>query len=162
MTDEISPYSTTVQRSTMTEKSAEPTHTPLYLGTPKDAVCTRHGEMVRKHTPLITINEHVYTTREGTALYACPECCIDLFAIAGEPNIDPKQALTHLWKQYLRDDWSVVSDHLFVDLGPGGVVPRDGRATVLFDEEPDEADMPEGFRSCGAWFVREDSSESGE
>lgn len=145
----------------MTETNTEPTHTPLYLGIPKNAVCGRHGEMVRQSPPLLVVDGRVHTALEGVALYGCPECCLDLFAIAGESTMDSERALTTLWKQYLADDWATL-EHLFVDLGPGWIVPRDGRATVLFDEKPDETVIPEEFHSRTEWFVRGNASGSAE
>lgn len=101
----------------MTTKNTEPTHTPLFLGLDsEDALCDRHGEMERKHRPLIERNGQIYVAREKVALYVCPECCIDLFALAGESNMDPERALTRLWKQYLTDEWNGVIEHLFMDL----------------------------------------------
>ena len=76
--------------------------------------------MERKHRPLIEKEKRIYAPRDGIALYACPECCIDLFALAGEPNVDPEWALRILWKRYVETDWKLIS-RLFVDLGSSRV-----------------------------------------
>lgn len=121
----------------MTETGTEPTHTPLYLGmVSEDADCARHGEMERKHSPLVERDERIYATRKGVALYMCPECCIDLLALAGEPNMDPEQAMTRLWEQYLRDDWGGNIERLFIDLGAGGIRTRNERTVVLSENGP--------------------------
>lgn len=142
----------------MTETSTEPTHTPLYLGAPKNAVRVRHGAMVRQSLPVLVVVGRVHTALEGVAFYGCPGR-LGLFAIAGESTMDSERALTTLWKQYLADDWATL-EQLFVDLGPGWIVSRDGRATVLFDEKPDETLISEGFRSRIEWFVRGNASGS--
>ena len=53
----------------------------------------------------------------GGTLFACPECCIDLFAVAGEPTIDPERATRRLWEQYIEDDWATL-EALFVGVRP--------------------------------------------
>lgn len=66
---------------------------------------------------MIEVDGQIYAAREKVALYTCPEYCIDLFARAGEPNMDPEWAPTHLWRQYLMDDLDGVIEHLFMYLG---------------------------------------------
>lgn len=139
------------------KKTTESTHTPLYFGVSVDTVCARHGEMERKHTPLIERDERIYVPRDGVALYACPECCLDLFAIAGDPNPDPERTTTLLWKRYVEDDWDVIN-RLFVDLGPGRIETRDGNAAVLLDDT-DQAAIPAYLLDCDDSILRKRSRE---
>ncbi|HET7322827.1 MAG TPA: hypothetical protein VFJ06_00670 [Halococcus sp.] len=97
----------------MADGTGESTHTPLYLGSEAAADCARHGEMVCQYVPVVVVAGRVRAARNGVALYACPECCIDLFAIAGEPNTDPERAIRFFWKRYVEDDWATL-EALFV------------------------------------------------
>jgi hypothetical protein len=120
---------------TMSNETKEPTHTPLYLGMiPEAAVCERHGEMRRWHIPVFVHKEHVYAVLDRAALYQCPECCIDLIALAGDPNMDPDQTRTVLRRQYVETHWDDVIEHLVVDLGPGCIETRDEGIVVLPDD----------------------------
>lgn len=124
----------------MAKETSNPTHTPLFLGlNPGDAVCGRHGGMERNHSPVVEVDERRYAARDGVALYACPECCIDLFALAGEPNVDPNRAATLLWKQYLRDDWAGNIERLFVEIGANRAGTQGRRTVVSSENNPSES-----------------------
>lgn len=140
-------------------ETKKPTHTPLFLGsTSEDAVCDRHGEMERTREPLIEIDGRVHAARNGVTLCRCPECCIDLLALAGEPNAGPERATAFLWERYLQDDWEGTIERFFVDLGPGSVEATNERSVVLLDDA-ETATIPKHLRESEDVVLR-DTSES--
>lgn len=116
----------------MVDESENPAHTPLYLGVnPADAVCERHGEMIRQGPTVVGRDGHVYATREGVFLFACPECCVDLLVTVGEPNAGSDRAIAFVWDRQLERDWDAL-EASFIDLGTGHLETRKG-AIVLAD-----------------------------
>lgn len=124
----------------MPDESENPTQTSLYLGMdPREAVCERHGEMIEQGLSVVGRTGHVYATRGGVSLFACPECCIDLLVTVGEPNADVDRAIAFVWNRQLERDWDAL-EALFTDLGAGRLETREG-AVVLADDEGDRVDV---------------------
>lgn len=124
----------------MSSAAATPTHTPLFVGRAADADCPRHGEMKRHDLRFVVRDSIVYGIQDESDLYYCPECCLDLFALAGDANPDPDVAMLLLWDRYLGDAWARALQPLFVELGPGTLTRHGTRVVVQFDHDP--ADGP--------------------
>ena len=131
-------------RITQDDGATISTRVPLYFGQVRaDAVCDRHGDMVFQGSPVVERNGQVYAAREGVSLFSCPECCLDLFADAGEPTFDSDRAVAVLWKRYLDDGWNGSVQKLFVNLGLGRLESRGEPSVVLSNNDDfDEADVP--------------------
>lgn len=86
--------------------------------------------MIRHGPVVVSRDGQVYATREGVSLFACPECCIDLLALAGDANADTERAIALMWNRRLDRDWNAL-EALFTDLGSGHVETR--ASTVVLD-----------------------------